>query len=255
MNIQFSPDAAPRLVLSVQGLGKSFEMHHLGRVLPAFAGIDFDLHAGRFILLKGENGAGKSTLLRTLYRSCLPGQGHAFFHMTDGVIDLAQAADVDIALLRRREIGFITQFLQVRPRVAAEELVAEPLVLAGSGHGEALTEARRWLSSFGVKQSLWAAYPSTFSGGEQQKVNLARALILPPRLLFLDEPTASLDRGARLALVARLKELKAQGVAMIGVFHNPEDVAGLVDREFLLETAVPEPGQERRKPAFGEHHA
>ncbi|MFA6154470.1 phosphonate C-P lyase system protein PhnL [Mesorhizobium sp.] len=240
MNMQSLPgSAAASLVLSVRGLGKSFEMHHLGRTLPAFADIDFDLHAGKFILLRGDNGAGKSTLLRTLYRSYLPRQGHAFYHTREGIIDLAEAADVDIAFLRRREIGFVTQFLQVRPRVAAEELVAEPLMLAGRGHGEALTEARRWLSSFGVKQPLWAAYPSTFSGGEQQKVNLARALILPQRLLFLDEPTASLDRAARAALVSRLKELKAQGVAMIGVFHYPQDVAGLVDREIHLANTDP----------------
>ncbi|HEY0123076.1 MAG TPA: ATP-binding cassette domain-containing protein [Rhizobium sp.] len=237
MNMQTVPPYRQNLVLSVRGLGKSFDMHHLHRTLPAFADIDFDLHAGEFILLKGENGAGKSTLLRTLYRSYLPRKGHAFYHTEEGVIDLADAADVDIAFLRRREIGFVTQFLQVRPRVAAEELVAEPLMAAGRSHEDAITEAQRWLAAFGVKPSLWAAYPSTFSGGEQQKVNLARALILPQRLLFLDEPTASLDRAARAALVERLADLKAQGIAMIGVFHHPEDVADLIDREIHLEAA------------------
>ncbi|WP_245500830.1 ATP-binding cassette domain-containing protein [Rhizobium sp. BK251] len=224
------------VILSVQGLIKHFEMHHLKRTLFAFDEISFDLHQGEFLLLKGENGAGKSTLLRTLYRSYLPRGGHAFYHTQEGIIDLAAAADVDIALLRRREIGFVTQFLQPRPRVAAEELVAEPLRLAGMAHAQSLDEARRWLSAFGVKPGLWAAYPSTFSGGEQQKVNLARALILPQRLLFLDEPTASLDRNARRALVARLAELKIAGVAMIGVFHHPDDVADLTDREINLET-------------------
>jgi alpha-D-ribose 1-methylphosphonate 5-triphosphate synthase subunit PhnL len=240
MNFHNSPLPSPPIILSVQGFAKHFEMHHLQRRLRAFDNIDFDLREGEFILLKGENGAGKSTLLRTLYRTYLPRAGHAFYHTAEGVIDLAAAADVDIALLRRREIGFVTQFLQARPRVAAEEIVAEPLRLIGRPYGDAVEEARRWLSAFGVKSELWAAYPSTFSGGEQQKVNLARALILPQRLLFLDEPTASLDKSARQALVARLAELKAAGVAMIGVFHHPDDVAGLVDREIDLE-ALPEP--------------
>jgi alpha-D-ribose 1-methylphosphonate 5-triphosphate synthase subunit PhnL len=234
MDMQVSKSVASP-VLRVEGLSKQFEMHHLRRTLYAFEDLNFELGEGEFILLKGENGAGKSTLLRTLYRSYLPRAGHAFYHTKEGVIDLAAAADVDIAVLRRREIGFVTQFLNARPRVAAEEVVAEPLRLAGTPHAEALVEARRWLAAFGVKKQLWPAYPSTFSGGEQQKVNLARALILPQRLLLLDEPTASLDHTARKALVDRLTELKASGVAMIGVFHHPEDVAGLIDREIHLK--------------------
>lgn len=235
MNIQLNARWDATQVLRVENLSKQFEMHHLKRTLFAFENIDFELREGEFILLKGENGAGKSTLLRTLYRSYLPRAGHVYYHTKEGVIDLASAADVDIAILRRREIGFVTQFLNARPRVAAEEIVAEPLRRAGTPHAEALAQARRSLAGFGVKRGLWAAYPSTFSGGEQQKVNLARALILPQRLLLLDEPTASLDRDARRALVDRLAELKASGVAMIGVFHHPEDVIDLIDREIHLK--------------------
>lgn len=221
-------------VLEVEGLSKTFDMHHLGQRLHAFSGIGFTLRRGEFLLLKGPNGVGKSTLLRTLYRSYLPCAGHVWYHAPEGRIDLARAADVDVALLRQREIGFVTQFLIARPRVAAEEVVAEPLRRAGMAADDALEEARRWLAEFGVKRDLWRAYPTTFSGGEQQKVNLARALILPQRLLLLDEPTASLDAGARAALVRRLRDLKAAGVAMIGVFHHPGDVAGLIDREIEL---------------------
>ncbi|WP_211100701.1 phosphonate C-P lyase system protein PhnL [Acuticoccus sediminis] len=232
-----SPSPAPAgTVLAVAGLAKTFTMHHLGRLLPGFADVTFTLGAGEFLLLTGENGAGKSTLLRTIYRSCLPGAGSAVFTMADGrSIDLARAADVDIVELRKGEIGFVTQFLNARPRVSAEELVAEPLLLAGSDREEARREARRMLGAFGLKRALWPAYPSTFSGGEQQKVNLARALVHPPRLLLLDEPTASLDRTARAALVERLASMKSAGVAMIGVFHHPEDVAPLVDRDVRLE--------------------
>lgn len=223
-------------VLDVEGLSKRFHMYHLDQDLHAFSGISFRLHAGEFLLLRGENGVGKSTLLRTLYRSYLPQAGHVWYHAAEGRIDLATAADVDITLLRRRDIGFVTQFLVARPRVAADEIVAEPLRRAGVAQAEALDEARRWLGEFGVKRDLWRAYPTTFSGGEQQKVNLARALILPQKLLLLDEPTASLDAGARAALVRRLADLKSAGVAMIGVFHHPGDVADLIDREILLTT-------------------
>jgi alpha-D-ribose 1-methylphosphonate 5-triphosphate synthase subunit PhnL len=217
-------------VLDIQGLTKGFSLHHLNKEIGAFENISFSVAAGEFVLLKGANGAGKSTLLRTLYRSYLPLSGEIRFHSRHGVIDLSRAADVDIAHLRRTEIGFVTQFLTARPRVSAEAIVAEPLRLAGWGADKALAVARDALHTFGVKQDLWAAYPTTFSGGEQQKVNLARALILPQKLLMLDEPTASLDANARAALVARLQELKAQGTAMIGVFHHPDDVIHLIDR-------------------------
>ncbi len=222
-------------ILTVEGLEKSFRMHHLEQDLFAFGNISFAVSPGEFILLSGPNGAGKSTLLRTLYRSYRAHAGTLWYEAPEGRIDLARAADVDIALLRRREIGFVTQFLSARPRVAAEDIVAEPLRAAGRPAEEALTEARRWLEAFGVKCDLWRAYPTTFSGGEQQKVNLARALIRPPRLLLLDEPTASLDTGARVALVDRLSDLKSQGVAIIGVFHHPGDVADMIDREIALE--------------------
>lgn len=217
-------------VLDIEGLSKGFTLHHLGNQIEAFDNISFRVAAGEFVLLKGANGAGKSTLLRTLYRSYLPRAGVIRFHSDHGPIDLARAADIDIAHLRRTEIGFVTQFLQARPRVSAEAIVAEPLRLHGVPADEALMRARAALATFGVKQDLWKAYPTTFSGGEQQKVNLARALILPQKLLLLDEPTASLDAHARAALVARLEELKAAGTAMIGVFHHPGDVEKLIDR-------------------------
>jgi alpha-D-ribose 1-methylphosphonate 5-triphosphate synthase subunit PhnL len=232
-------------ILRVQGLTKTFRMYHLDSMLHAFEGISFDLHAGEFLLLRGHNGAGKSTLLRTIWRSYLPVAGSILYQSSQGEIDLALAADVDIALLRRQEIGFVTQFLNARPRVAAQDIVAEPLRLAGHAPADALDQARHWLAEFGVREELWRAYPSTFSGGEQQKVNLARALILPQRLLLLDEPTASLDAGARAALVRRLGDLKAQGVAIIGVFHHPGDVAQLIDREIDLATRAVSDESER----------
>lgn len=222
-------------LLSVEGLSKHFEMHHLERRLAAFNDVSFTLHPGEFVLLRGPNGAGKSTLLRTLYRTYKAQGGRAIYQSEMGSIDLVRAADVDMAWLRRTEIGFVTQFLQARPRVSAEEFVAEALLDSCSDHATALEKARRCLSAFGLKEELWPAYPASFSGGEQQKVNLARALNRPCRLLLLDEPTASLDREARRALVQRLDELKQAGAAMIGVFHVPEETRHLVDRTVTLE--------------------
>jgi len=221
-------------LLQVEGLEKRFFIHHLGREIPVFDRLDFTVDEGEFIHVSGVNGAGKSSLLRCLYRSYLATGGHAYYQSWRGSIDLVCAADVDIAILRREEIGFVTQFLNPRPRVSALELVAEPLLNAGSDLEPALERAREMLSAFGLKQDLWGAYPTTFSGGEQQKVNLARALIHPFRLLLLDEPTASLDSAARVSLTARLRELKTQGVAIIGIFHHPQEIQHLIDQEVRL---------------------
>lgn len=223
-------------LLQVESLSKRFYIDHLRREIDVFHDLSFSLEAGAFMLIGGANGAGKSSLLRCLYRTYIPTSGTAVFASQHGEIDLARAADVDITLLRREEIGFVTQFLRPRPRVSALELVAEPLVESGMDWVEAQRQAQEMLASFGLKEALWSAYPTTFSGGEQQKVNLVRALIAPRRLLLLDEPTASLDVNTRQSLQTRLAELKKQGVAMVGVFHHPEDVAHLIDCEIRLTT-------------------
>jgi alpha-D-ribose 1-methylphosphonate 5-triphosphate synthase subunit PhnL len=225
-------------LLEVEGLTKQFDIHHLQREIGVFHQLSFTLEAGQFLLVTGINGAGKSSLLRCLYRTYVPSGGHAWYTSLQGKIDLATAADVDIALLRRREIGFVTQFLRPRPRVSALELVMEPLLDAGTSWADTQSQAQSWLEALNLKPEVWGAYPTTFSGGEQQKVNLARALIAPRRLILLDEPTASLDKLARESLVERLAILKANGIAMIGVFHHPEDIRFLVDGEITLNAAV-----------------
>ncbi len=231
--INANPD--PTVLLEVKNLNKQFQIHHLERKIGVFSNLSFTLHSGQFHLVRGPNGAGKSTLLRCLYRSYLVSSGRMLYRSELGLIDLARAADEDISLLRRSEIGYVSQFLRPRPRVSALELVAEPLLSAGVAPEAALEQAEAALETNGLKRDLWRAYPSTFSGGESQKVNLARALILPRRLLLLDEPTASLDKLARASLARRLGELRAQGVALLGVFHHPEDGEGLFDGEVWID--------------------
>lgn len=221
-------------LLTVNALAKRFTIHALGREVVAFHDVSFTLRAGELMLVRGPNGVGKSSLLRCLYRTYLPDSGAAVFQSSRGPVDLARAADVDIAALRRTEIGHVTQFLRPRPRVSALDLVAEPLLQAGRAPAEAEELAGEWLEDLGLKRAIWGAYPSTFSGGEQQKINLARALIAPRRLLLLDEPSSALDPRARGALRQRIAELKAAGVAMIAIFHHAEDIAGLVDAEIHL---------------------
>jgi alpha-D-ribose 1-methylphosphonate 5-triphosphate synthase subunit PhnL len=221
-------------MLQVTNLSKTFTVHQLQRAVGAFDDLSFTLAAGELKLVRGPNGVGKSTLLRCLYRTYLPSAGSAVFQSLHGPIDLARAADIDIAHLRRGEIGHVTQFLRPRPRVSALAIAAEPLLQHGMPAAEAQRAAEAALTAFGLKSAIWGAYPATFSGGEQQKVNLAAALIRPPRLLLLDEPTASLDSTARAALLSRLRELKHAGVAMLAVFHHVEDIAPLVDAEIVL---------------------
>ncbi len=220
--------------LKVSNYTKYFHIHHLSREIPVFENLSFELNEGQFLIVRGPNGIGKSTLLRCLFRSYLPTSGEALYQSNYGVIDLARAADIDMLTLRAEEIGFVTQFLRPRPRVSALGLVAEPLINAEYLQQDAMEQAEIMLDKFGLKRDLWDAYPTTFSGGEQQKVNLARALVAPRRLLLLDEPTASLDVETRESLSNRLGELKAQGVAMLGVFHHPQDVEEHIDEEVYL---------------------
>ena len=224
-------------LLRAEQLSKFYMIHHLERLVPAFQNLSFTLAAGEFKLVSGPNGVGKSSLLRCLYRSALPTSGAALYESRRGPLDLARAHDVDIALLRREEIGYASQFLRARPRLSALDVVLEGAAMRP--RDEANDTAAELLTALGLRRELWPAYPSTFSGGEQQKVNLARALMRPQRLLLLDEPTASLDAGARAALARRLSQLKDAGVALLGVFHHPGDVAGLVDD--VVQIAPPTP--------------
>jgi alpha-D-ribose 1-methylphosphonate 5-triphosphate synthase subunit PhnL len=223
-------------VLQVKNLAKDFTMHIRGGVtIPGFSGISFSTNAASLLALTGPSGTGKSSLLKCIYRTYLPSSGEILYTAKSGwIIDLASAGDWEVLSLRRNEIGYVSQFFRVMPRISALETLIEPLVSRGVGREEALDRAMDMLSQVGLGKALWDMYPSTFSGGEKQRLNILHAIITKPRLLLLDEPTASLDKGYKERIMEMILALKAEGTAMIGVFHDRDALLALSDMRYDL---------------------
>jgi alpha-D-ribose 1-methylphosphonate 5-triphosphate synthase subunit PhnL len=234
-------------MLHVKNLAKNFFIHIRGNVvIPGFAGVSFEASAGSLLAVTGPSGTGKSSLLKCVYRTYIPSAGEILYTAKDGSrIDLAVADDWDILSLRRAEIGYVSQFFRVMPRVSALETLIEPLISRGVGREEALDKARGLLSQAGIGEALWEMYPATFSGGEKQRLNILHAIITKPRLLLLDEPTASLDRGYKNRIMEMILGLKAEGTAMVGVFHDRDALLALADRRYdLLRGAYCDPSDQ-----------
>lgn len=220
-------------------LSKTFLMHMRGgKRIEAFSGVSFKLQEGEFLGVSGPSGAGKSSMLKCLYRTYLPSTGHVWYTDAQGTTrDLVAAPDRDMIQLRRHEIGYIAQFFPVIPRVSALETITNGMVARGFDREESIARARDLLTRLKIPATLWEMFPSTFSGGEKQRINIIHAVIARPRLLLLDEPTASLDRGSAQEVISLIKELKSQGTAMIGVFHDPELLARLSDTMLPMSDA------------------
>jgi alpha-D-ribose 1-methylphosphonate 5-triphosphate synthase subunit PhnL len=223
-------------MLAIKNLSKQFTMYIRGGVrIPSFSDVSFEARQGSLLALTGPSGVGKSSLLKCVYRTYLPSSGQILYRSAaGGEIDLAAAEDWDILTLRRNEIGYVSQFFHVMPRVSAREILMEPLVSRGVNQREARERAEALLSRVGLEKSLWEMYPSTFSGGEKQRLNILHAVITKPRLLLLDEPTASLDRGYKGKIMEMILALKAEGTAMIGVFHDRDALLRLSDARYDL---------------------
>jgi|YNPNPStandDraft_1061719.scaffolds.fasta_scaffold50944_2 alpha-D-ribose 1-methylphosphonate 5-triphosphate synthase subunit PhnL len=224
-------------LLEIINLTKVFHLHILGeKTIQALPGVSLTLAPGEFLAISGPSGTGKSSLLKCIYRTYLPTQGQIWYTSREyGPLDLAQAHPQLLIQLRRREIGYASQFLQVIPRVSSLDIVAAPLLgQNGVSLDAARQQAAAMLARLRIPAQLFEAYPATFSGGEQQRLNIARAAISRPRLLLLDEPTASLDREAAADVVQLLRELKEGGTAILGIFHHLEQVAGIVDRVYEM---------------------
>ncbi|MBA2443581.1 MAG: ATP-binding cassette domain-containing protein [Rubrobacter sp.] len=222
--------------LKADSLSKHFTLHMLeGRRLRALEDVSFAVEPGEFLGVVGRSGSGKSSLLRCLYRRYLPSSGSVLYTTESGPVDLAAADERTVLRLREGEIGYVSQFLRAIPRTLAREVVAEPLVRRGFSPEEAAERAAAILGSLGLPSSLQEAYPATMSGGEQQRVNLARALVSRPRFLLLDEPTSALDPETRALSLDAIRELNDAGTTMIGIFHDAESLSALADRVLVLE--------------------
>lgn len=218
-------------MLEVRNLSKTFLIHILGeKVIEGFRRVSFRVAPGEFLGLAGPSGSGKSSVLRCIYGTYRPTTGEMWF-ASDGLgrVSLADGREEEILQIRRREMGYVSQFLRVIPRVAALDVVAEPLLRLGAEPATARLRAAALLERLRIPLMLHDAYPSTFSGGEQQRVNIARAVIWEPRLLLLDEPTASLDRNSQEIVIGLLKELKEKGTSLIGIFHDRAAMETIAD--------------------------
>ena len=204
-------------ILTIENFEKTFHLHERNKLIPSASHINLTVYSGRLTALVGPTGAGKSSVLKSVYRTYLPG------------VDLVHASEHNILELRKQEIGFVTQFLHCLPRKSAVDVVAEPLFTRGVDGDEARARAEKLLDQLAVPSHLWNVPPSTFSGGEKQRVNLARGLIAQPRLLLLDEPTASLDPVTTERVVAHIQALKETGIGMLAIFHHPDLVRRLAD--------------------------
>jgi len=223
-------------MLHVNRLSKTFTIHNLGgKSIEGFRDVSFQLCQGEFLGLSGPSGSGKSSVLKCIYRTYLPTSGEVAYTPDDGEsVRLESMPEQDFLRLRHREIGHVSQFLRVIPRVSALDVVAEPLLRRGMAPLQARTRARALLERLRIPFYLFDAYPATFSGGEQQRINIARAVIWTPRLLLIDEPTASLDKGSEKIVIEMLRELKQTGTSMIGIFHDRELMQSVADRVLVL---------------------
>jgi len=233
------PDNAEQKVAAVmlraEALTKGFTLHLQGGVrIPVLAGVGLELHAGECIALSGPSGAGKSTLMRSLYGNYRAESGRILVRHRNALIDLATADPRTILAIRQETLGYVSQFLRVVPRVAALDIVAEVRIARGDTQEHAREQARALLLRLNIPRRLHALPPATFSGGEQQRVNLARGFIGGHPVLLLDEPTASLDAENRQVVIAMIQQAKQEGRAIVGIFHDTEVRDAVADRLFQV---------------------
>ena len=220
-------------VIDIRDVSKTFTLHNQGgAVLQVLAGATLSVAPGECVGLTGASGAGKSTLMRMIWGNSLAASGALIVAGTD----IARASPREIIALRRQRMGYVSQFLRVVPRVPTLDVVAEPLLALGVAEDEARTAARALLARLNIPERLWALSPTTFSGGEQQRVNIARGFIRHSDALLLDESTASLDAANREVVLTLIEEAKARGSAIVGIFHDEAARARLCDR--LVDVAA-----------------
>jgi alpha-D-ribose 1-methylphosphonate 5-triphosphate synthase subunit PhnL len=211
-------------LVQLECVSKTFTLHLRGSArLDVVADVSFAARPGECVVLGGPSGAGKSSLLKIVYGNYRCDAGRILVRDGDTLVDVASAEPRRILHLRRTVMGYVSQFLRVIPRIGALDIVAAAGRESGFESVAAEERARELLAKLNVPERLWPLPPATFSGGEQQRVNIARGLIADRPVLLLDEPTASLDARNRAVVIELIERKKAQGAAIIGIFHD-EDV-------------------------------
>ncbi|WP_284273057.1 phosphonate C-P lyase system protein PhnL [Bradyrhizobium iriomotense] len=225
--------------LHAEGLSKTFTLHTQGGTrLPVFRDIDLAVRGGECVCLHGPSGAGKSTLLRSLYANYKPDAGRILVEHGGKIIDLLAAEPWEVVEIRKRSIGYVSQFLRVIPRISTLDVVAEPAIFTGAAREAAANAAANLLTRLRIPERLWSLAPATFSGGEQQRVNIARGLMVHYPILLLDEPTASLDAANRRMVIELIQEAKSRGTAVVGIFHDEEVRNAVGDRLFEVGKSI-----------------
>ncbi|WP_029031064.1 phosphonate C-P lyase system protein PhnL [Salinarimonas rosea] len=211
-------------LVSLETVSKTFTLHlREGTRLEVVADVSFDVHPGECVVLGGPSGAGKSSLLKMIYGNYRCDAGAIRVRDADGgVVDVARAAPREVMRLRRTTMGYVSQFLRVIPRVGARDVVAAEGREGGLEPDAADARARELLALLNLPERLWELPPATFSGGEQQRVNIARGLIAPRSVLLLDEPTASLDAANRAVVIELIRQKREAGCALLGIFHDAD---------------------------------
>jgi len=226
-------------LIEVSGLSKTFTLHQQhGVVLNVLSGLHFSVRAGECLVLHGQSGAGKSTLLRTLYGNYLAAGGSIRVLHNGAWVELVGAEPRQVLAVRRQTLGYVSQFLRVIPRVSTLDVVMEPALARGWSKADAEARAKSLLSRLNIPQALWQLAPGTFSGGEQQRVNIARGFMVAWPLMLLDEPTASLDDANRQVVLELIDEAKAAGSALIGIFHDRAAREAVADRYLDMSAAA-----------------
>lgn len=210
-------------ILRLSDVSKTFTMHLQGGVrLPVVRGVAFSVHPGECVVLAGPSGAGKSSVLKMIFGSYRCDEGHIRLHHQSRVTDIAGAGPREILALRRQALGYVSQFLRAVPRVSAIDIVAGSLEVDGVAAETARAKAGEMLARLNLAERLWQLPPATFSGGEQQRVNIARGFLPDRPLLLLDEPTASLDATNRAVVVDMIREKKAAGTGIVAIVHDDD---------------------------------
>jgi alpha-D-ribose 1-methylphosphonate 5-triphosphate synthase subunit PhnL len=209
------------IMIEVEGLAKVFTLHNQGGVrLPVFGDVGFQVAEGEALVLSGPSGTGKTSLLRLLYGNYRPTGGRISINHDGGMVDIAAATPRRVLEIRRRTIGFVSQFLRVIPRVSTLDIVRDPLLARGTDARLATRRAGDMLARLNLPERLWPLPPATFSGGEQQRVNIARGFVSPAPILLIDEPTASLDARNRDVVVDLIADARRGGATIVGIFHD-----------------------------------